>query len=97
MIHNHDSGCSTGKINGTYKTKLGVSGILYQIRCEMKGDGAYFFFIDNEGPEQCYGLMDEAWGGRGGDSTSWTIKGAAPGHQYRSIGKTFKQDGMRAR
>ncbi|PZO41883.1 MAG: hypothetical protein DCF19_08410 [Pseudanabaena frigida] len=96
MTHNHQSGCSSGKINGTYKTAFGISGVLYEIDCETeKGDSATFFFMDTQGGERCYGKMTESWGGRDGDSTEWFTLGAVPGYQCNSIGKPFRQDRMR--
>jgi hypothetical protein len=95
MTHNHRSGCKTGRISGTYRTKSGVSGVLYEIDCGQEGDVAHFFFMDTQGSEQCYGKMTEGWGGRGGESTRWEVLGAVPGEKCSSVGQTLKQDGMR--
>jgi hypothetical protein len=88
-------GCSTGKISGTYSTKSDVSGVLYQVDCSSEGDANFYFFIDTQGSERCYGKMTNAWGGRNGESTRWNVQGAVPGYQCPSVGQTLRQDKMR--
>ena len=95
MTHNHQSGCKTGVINGVYSTPIGVAGVLYEVDCDSEGDAAMFFFMDTKGSQRCYGKMIEAWGGREGTSTTWTVKGNVPGYQCNSVGKTFRKSGMR--
>jgi hypothetical protein len=88
------SGCSTGKISGTYSTKSDVSGALYQFDCGKAEDDDFYFFIDTQGPERCYGKMTNSFGGRYGTTTRWTVLGAVPGYNCTSVGQTLKQDGM---
>jgi hypothetical protein len=89
------SGCSTGKISGTYSTKSDVSGALYQFDCGKGEDSNYYFFIDTQGSERCYGKMINSWGGRGGESTRWEVLGAVPSYKCSSVGQTLNQDKMR--
>jgi hypothetical protein len=89
------SGCSTGRISGTYSTKSDVSGALYQFDCGKGEDVNFYFFIDTQGAERCYGKMTNSWGGLGGEATRWNVMGAVPGYQCLSVGQTLRQDNMR--
>jgi hypothetical protein len=89
------SGCSTGRISGTYSTKSDVSGALYQFSCGEGEDVNFYFFIDTQGSERCHGKMENLWGGSNGETTRWTVLGAVPGYNCTSVGQVLKQGGMR--